>query len=288
MDKYSATWISHSRIHDFRACPRSFFLKYVYKDPRTNHKLALVTPSLTLGSAVHEVLESLSVLPAQLRFQESPVSKFKLVWTKYAGIKGGFSNEAEEDKYRQRGEAMIRRVMAHPGPLSALAVKIKTDLPYFWLSPEDGIILSGKIDWLEYDSIDDSVKILDFKTGNNEEQPDSLQLPIYYLLAVNCQPRRVTGASYWYLAKDDFPRTQVLPDITKAREIILKYAKSIKLAITLDRFKCPTGDGGCHDCRPFEKILQGEATFVRLDEYGRDVYTLAHNSPDALPESEVL
>ena len=61
-DKYTAYWVSHSSINDFLKCPRAYFLKNVYKDPKTGRKIKLISPPLALGQAVHEVVESLSVL----------------------------------------------------------------------------------------------------------------------------------------------------------------------------------------------------------------------------------
>ncbi len=288
MDKYSAVWVSHSSINDFRNCPRAYYLNNLYRDPRTGHKITLTAPALALGSAVHEVLESLSVLPTAERFKVSLIDRFQVAWAKVSGERGGFESRETEAKYKERGEAMLRRAMAHPGPLSELAVKIKQDLPHYWLDEEAGIILCGKIDWLEYTQSDDSVKILDFKTGKNTEKPDSLQLPIYYLLAHNCQAREVKGAAYWYLETDDVPVSKPLPSLDTAREVVLKWGKDIKLARSLSRFKCPAGESGCKYCLSLEKIVRGDATFVGTDAYDRDVYSLAHASTSALPESEIL
>ncbi|QQS44706.1 PD-(D/E)XK nuclease family protein [Candidatus Roizmanbacteria bacterium] len=92
------------------------------------------------------------------------------------------------------------------------AVKIKEDLPHYWLSEEDNIILCGKIDWLEYLPETDSVHIIDFKTSKYDEDGDSLQLPIYYLLVTNTQKREVSKASYWYLERNDDLTEKELPD----------------------------------------------------------------------------
>jgi len=70
-DKFTATWVSHSSIRDFLNCPRAYYLNNVYKDPATNHKIQIVSPALSLGSSVHEVIESLSNLPTKDRFKES-------------------------------------------------------------------------------------------------------------------------------------------------------------------------------------------------------------------------
>ena len=68
----------------------SLLLKNVYKDPKTKHKIQLISPPLALGAAVHSVIEALSVIPAEQRFAESLIKKFDQEWQKFTGIKGGF------------------------------------------------------------------------------------------------------------------------------------------------------------------------------------------------------
>ena len=269
-DKYSAVWVSHTSISDFLNCPRSYFLKHVYKDPVTNHKIKLMSPALALGQAVHEVIEGLSILPGNERFDVPLISKYETVWKKVAGKLGGFSNPETEQRYKVRGEEMLMRVTDHPGPLAHQAVKIKMDLPNYWLSEEENIILCGKIDWLEYLPVTDSVHIIDFKTGKNDEDGDSLQLPIYLLLVDNCQKRNVEKASYWYIGRNDDLTPCTLPKIDEAEKKVLDVARKVKLARTLGKFACPTG--GCMHCKPYEAILRNEAELVGTDEYNADVY----------------
>ncbi|KKS80623.1 MAG: hypothetical protein UV54_C0002G0035 [Candidatus Beckwithbacteria bacterium GW2011_GWA2_43_10] len=271
-DKYSAVWVSHSSISDWLSCPRAYFLKNVYKNPLTRKKLAIVSPPLSLGQTVHGVIEGLSVLAVDRRFEEPLLSKFNEAWRRISGKRGGFLNQEEEAKYKERGKEMLERVERNPGPLKNLAVKIRMELPYYWLSEKDNIILCGKIDWLEYLKEEEAVHIIDFKTGKNEEREDSLQLPIYYLLVSHTQQRPVKKLSYWYLDRESKPVEQKLKDLEKAEEKILKIAKEMKLARQLNRFKCP--QDGCRACRPMERVLQGEGELVGTDELGREVYIL--------------
>ncbi len=286
MDKFSALWLSHSSISTFQNCPRAYYLANVYRDPRNGHKIALTSPPMALGSAVHEVLESLSHLPVATRFQTSLIERFQSAWAKVSGPLGGFDSEATEAHYKSRGEEMLRRVMAHHGPLLHKAVKIHADLPYFWLSESDNLILCGRLDWLEYVEATDSVNILDFKTGVGEENVGSLQLPIYHLLAHHCQTRSVAKASYWYLERDDVPVDKSLPDLDRSTAQLLKIGKVIKLARSLERFKCPSGESGCKDCAPYEQILRGEASYVGEGRYGADVYTT--NKSTQIPAATIL
>lgn len=288
LDKFSAVWVSHSSISDFEACPRAYFLKHIYRDPRNNHKVKMTGPALSLGQCVHEVLESLTILPKDRRFDESLVEKFQKVWKKVSGKRGGFLNQETEYAYRQRGEEMMRRVMNHPGPLAELSVKINLDLPYYWLSEEENIILCGKIDWLKYIPEDDSVYIIDFKTGKSEESDTSLQLPIYHLLAHHCQKRKISGAAYWYLSQSDELSKKELPDLEKSAGKVLEAAKKIKMARQLERFRCPNGESGCPACKPFEAIVAGRAELVGNDEYGAGVYVLPNAVVDEDREGLLL
>ncbi|MDD5318931.1 MAG: PD-(D/E)XK nuclease family protein [Candidatus Pacebacteria bacterium] len=282
-DPYSAVWVSHSSLGDFLKCPWAYYLHNVYKNPKTGKKINLVSPALSLGSAVHEVVEGLADYPADKRFDrvEELLQRFDEAWKKFSGKKGGFRTPEEEAEAKARGKAMIKRVIAHPGPLQEKIVRLPEGkggmLPHFYLA--DDIILCGKIDWLQYVPEDNSLRVLDFKTGKNEEKGDSLQLPIYQLLLHNLQKRKVSGAAYWYLDSDDSPKEVALPSLDESFEKVGTAAKKVaeareKWAATRDEsvFACPQGPEGCFACRPFEKIIRGEAEFLGNGEYGQEMY----------------
>jgi len=286
-DKFSAVWVSHTSINDFLQCPRAYYLKRMYRDPQTGRKIKLASPALTLGQSVHEVIESLSSLPMDKRFNDSLSGQFETVWKKMSGKKGGFASDEVEQHYKSRGLHMLERLRKNPGPLARLAVKIKMDLPYYWLSEEDDIILCGKIDWLEYIPEKDSVHIIDFKTSKKDEQSESLQLPIYCLLVQNCQKRPAIKSSYWYVDRNDEPTEVPLPDCDEAHAKVLRIARNLKAARKLERFKC-TSETGCNFCRDYEAIVRGEAEFVGVDEFDHNVYFLNRGGNDDLPDSEIL
>ena len=278
-DKFSAVWVSHSSIADFRKCPRAYYLKNVYKRPETGRKMTIMTPALALGQAVHSAIESLSVIKTEERCQTPLMVRFSQAWDEVSGKKGGFSSLEQESQYKERGEAMIRRVQNTPGPVGRKAVKMSMELPHFWLSEEDGIILCGKVDWLEWLPEENQVQVIDFKTGKQEEDTNSLQLPIYRLLVTNCQKHEVKGAYYWYLQWSDDLTPKELPDMETAMEQVLMAAKEVKLARKLERYKCPTD--GCRNCAPFEAILQGKAEFIGTNSYKTDVFILPRREFDA-------
>jgi ATP-dependent helicase/DNAse subunit B len=277
-DKYKAVWVSHSSIGDFLKCPRAYYLHNVYKDPKTNRKINIVSPALSLGLAVHAALESLKYVSVDERMKGNLFDNFEKEWSKVSGKMGGFKKEAEEAEMKERGRAMIGRVIKTPGPIARKTVRIKEGHnhmpPNFFLSEEENIILCGLIDWLEYVEADGSVHILDFKTGKHDEDEESLQLPIYLLLVNALQKRRVSGAAYWYLDREDRPTEMKLPNLDESKEKVLVIARRIKEAREKKVFICPRGKKGCFACKPYEAIVGGKAEYLGIGGYGQDMYSL--------------
>lgn len=272
-NKFSAVWVSHSSMGDFLKCPRAYYLHNVYKDPKTGRKINIVTPAMSLGIAVHAVLEPLAKVKAEERMGRPLLELFEAEWKKVSGKKGGFLNEEIEKESKERGISMIRRVVEHPTPLLQKALRMKEDLPWYYLSEEHNIILCGKVDWMQYVPEDDSVHILDFKTGKSDEKENSLQLPIYHLIVHNCQKRKVSGASYWYVDRDDTPKEVLLPDLKESYDRVFEVAYQVKQARDKKEFVCPKG--GCMYCTPFEKIIAGTAEYVGVGEYNQDLYLIS-------------
>lgn len=278
-DKFKAVWLSHSSISDFLKCPRLYYLHNKYKDLRTNHKISIITPPLTLGQVVHAVIESISEIPSGERFNISPLTKFEELWKKVSGPLGGFENTDQEDKYKERGIQMLNTIIQNPGPIAKKAIKLKSEngLPYYWFSEERNLILCGKIDWIEYLPATESIHIIDFKTGRLEEGNESLQLPIYYLLTKNLQKRKITKASYWYLDNEKGMVSKTLPDENDAIEKINKIGDRISLAVKLEHYKCPSN--GCKYCYPYEKVIKGDGKWVGVSDYNQDIYILKKPQP---------
>ncbi|MCR4334254.1 MAG: PD-(D/E)XK nuclease family protein [Patescibacteria group bacterium] len=273
-DKYTATWVSHSSMGDFLKCPRAYYLHNVYKNPNTGRKINIINPSLALGIAVHEVLENLSNFSAEERMKHCNLEKLEEAWKKVSGKMGGFKNKKEELLVKDKAREMIKRVMNNPGILIKKTVKIKQELPSYFLSEDQNIILCGKIDWLSYVPDDNSVHVLDFKTGKNDESEDSLQLPIYQLLLKNLQKRKVSGASYWYLDRDNEPISVKLPSVEDSYNRVIEIASKLKSSRDSKTLFCQKGNEGCFFCKPFEKIIAGDAYYVGVGGYNQDLYMI--------------
>ncbi|MEI6352622.1 MAG: PD-(D/E)XK nuclease family protein [Candidatus Nomurabacteria bacterium] len=285
-DKYKSVWISHSSINDFLSCDRLYFLKNVYKDPSTRRKINIASPYLTLGIAVHKVIEDLKKIKSDERekeIKENLLENFRKEWNKYKGKKGGFKDLEEENSFFSRGEEMIKRVVANPGILLNKIIPLnyfyKGDMiPNYYLSTEENLILCGSIDWTEYLEKDDAIRIVDFKTGRNDEDDDSFQFPIYYLLITNLMKEnskkiyKIKEAAYWYLdhdnkkensEHDEFHVIEIdegkLEDIKETEKKILEIGIKIKNLREKGEYKCKneTVEGeGCRYCRDFEKVYK--------------------------------
>lgn len=275
-DKYTAVWVSHSSMSDFLKCPRLYYLRNVYKDPKTDHKMNIVTPAMSLGVSVHNVLEGLANFKAEERLSRDLLSEFETQWENVSGIKGGFQSDEEEKEYKERGINMIKNVIADPRFLGNKIIKLPREKmnPNFYLSEDNNIILNGLVDWIEYLD-DDTIHIIDFKTGKKEEEDGSLQLPIYLLLCNALQKRKVSKASYWYLETDKIVEKE-LPDADTAHHDVLNVALRVKDAREKGEFKCPKGDEGCIHCRPFEKILNKDPSVISVGVGGfnQDIYVV--------------
>lgn len=289
-DKYTAVWVSHSSMGDFIKCPRSYYLHNMYKDPKTGHKVSIVSPHMSLGIAVHEVLEGLAEFPSESRMDRDLLALYEASWKKVSGRKGGFMNEDEEAEFKARGIVMLEKVTSDPRFLVNKCIKLPQDkMPCnFYLSEEHNIILNGLVDWIEYLPETDSLHIVDFKTGKREETESSLQLPIYLLLCDALhKKRKVTKASYWYLESDKLVEKE-LPNIDVARKDVLSVAIRVKEARDHSKregvekaFVCPEGaydvftkTGGCRNCVPYELIVARDPAmeFVGVGGFSQDMY----------------
>ena len=238
--------------------------------------MAIISPHMSLGIVVHEVLEGLAEFPAEERMQRDLLATYEEEWKKITGKKGGFAHEEEEKEFKERGRVMLENVKKDPKFLVNKRIKLPQDKmnPNFFLSPDENIILNGLVDWIEY-LPDDTLHIVDFKTGKKEEDSASLQLPIYLLLCNALQKRKVSKASYWYLESGNVVEKE-LPDTETAYREVLTVALRVKNARTLGEFVCPKGEGGCMHCRPYELILKRDPSveFVGAGEFKQDLYIL--------------
>jgi ATP-dependent helicase/DNAse subunit B len=306
-NKYNATWLSHSSVSDFLKCPRLYYLRNIWRNKKGN-KINIVSPSLSLGLAVHQVLEPLADLKVEERLDQlclpntllgSDVHLTKLLenyeknWKKFTGKKGGFLDTETEEYYKNEGLLMLKNVIENPGLFEKKTVKFYSGdfIPNIFLDEQENIILCGLVDWVEYLEDEDALRVIDFKTGKNDEREDSMQLYIYKILVEGLQKRKVKCGAYWYLERDTFPKNVELPDedVNEVKAKLLQIGLDIKKRKSSSdknetNFKCKYGDT-CGFCKNFElirKFTEGDLSVINLNvveyvgtgEYKQDLYLI--------------
>lgn len=270
-ERNNTIWISHSSISDFESCPQLYYLKSLYRDPATNHRIQAVNPFLTLGSVVHNVIEEAGCLPEAKRLAISLKDNFEKSWQFWRGKKGGFFSKTEEDLFKERGKIMIGR-FEDSDLIRSPNYMMGDDLPKVRLFREEDLVLVGGIDWIEV-LPNKSLHIIDFKTGKNKEDKNSLQLPIYHILASYNLKEPVEKLSYWYLEGEEKPLAMDLASVKEYIPIIRHKALTMKRAIQGNRLTCKSSNGECFQCRKYKKIVSGQAEYVGYDEeMSRDLY----------------
>lgn len=258
-------YISYTSISDFLKCPRTYYLKNIYRDPKTGNRLQLASPYLSLGSTVHDAAKWYLDMGGQVTFEQLD-GKFRNLWLKYRGKRGGFASKEEEAVFGKRGLKMLSNFFKNAGKLERKTHKM--DFPKLHLFEE--VVLMGNFDFVG-EMQDGSLHVLDFKTGAKDEK-DPLQLYIYAILAEANLGKKVARASFWYLDREDKPRQIVLDLLEPKLEWLKEKAKEVKQAREEGMWVCKNGEELCRD---YQAIIDGKGEFQFTDfRYKKDVYFL--------------
>jgi len=278
-----AVFLSPSSLADFEKCPQLYYYRNVYRSPR-GLKIQIISPALALGQTVHDTLEQfLKLLPID-RTKDELDRIYALIWGNLSGEKGGYTTVEEEAGNKKRGEQMLNRFWANTHFREVEAVKIPS-FPKAELGND--LILTGKLDWVE--KFDDSYKIIDFKTGKNEEREDSQQMPIYAYLVSKVLNNDKIVACYWYLDKDENLTACSLPDLGITFAYLKQKGEIIKMVRQTNSFKCQSGGESCWACRDMLAISQGKGKLVSVDPVNRkqEIYILVNSNIKALNSKQI-
>lgn len=263
-----AIFLSNTSLGDFLNCPRSYYLKNVYRNPKSGYRIQVASPYISLGATVHDAIKwFLENQDKQSLLKLS--DQFRNFWWKYHGKRGGFSSKEEEKLFGQRGLKMLENFLANFKKLEKMVQFDK--FPKYPLT--ENVVLTGNLDYVGQLS-DGSLHVIDFKTGTrNEDSP--LQLYIYGILAENHYGKEVKKMSFWYLDRDTEPKEAVLDPLEKTLEWLVEKGKEVKKALAEQAWVCKGGDGLCRDCRDYRAVLDGKGEFMFSDHtYKKDVYYL--------------
>lgn len=263
-----AIFVSYTSLSDFLKCPRAYFLKNIYRDPKTNFRLQVASPYLSLGSTVHDAIKWYLDLKGQVT-KEQLEEKYRNLWLKYRGKKGGFESREQEGDFGKRGLKMLDNFFTN----AQILEKITHHVDFPKLNLFEDVILMGNFDFVG-EKEDGTLHVLDFKTGSKDEK-DPIQLYIYAILAEANLGKPVSSASFWYLDRDDAPRDIVLDPLEPKLEWLKEKGKLLKQAIGEGVWDCKDGEELCNECKIYTALIGGKGEFQFSDyRYKKDVYFL--------------
>lgn len=269
-------WISHTSLGDFEKCKKLYWLRNLYRDQKygNNFRVQIASPYLSLGEAVHNAIDNfVTRYTPEERDKDKLMYEYSRDWASKIGKRGGFKDTGQEKYFKERGEAMLERFWKNS--YFNRGKTIPVNFPKIALIGQDDAILVGNFDWLE--ETQEGLHILDFKTGANEEEDGSLQLPIYALLAEKFLKKPVAKVSYWYLDKDDQPIEKPIPDLNQTLETLTSKATLVKQTVDGKDFVCLKGENCVRDCIEYSKLKDGEGEHVGTDyKRKREIYYLTN------------
>jgi len=181
-------YISHFKLAMFLECSRRY--KFHYVDGLAE-QFKVTKPHFTMGENVHVTLrEFFEKLKPEERTPEKLEDILRKVWKKN---RLGFKDKEEERKY---GLAAIEMLKKFYQLEDIKEQPIELEKMHKLLIDKE-IVLQGKIDRIDKEG--DKIKIIDYKTGTEREEGDTLQLIIYSIIASKKLDKKVGQASYLYL-----------------------------------------------------------------------------------------
>jgi hypothetical protein len=263
----NAIFMSHTSLNDYLTCPRSYYLKNIYRDPKTGNRIQIANPYLSLGSTVHDSIKWFLDMEGQATYKQLE-QKFRNLWLKYSGKRGGFASKEDEAVFGKRGLQMLDNFYKNFSNLERK--RLDANFPKHILFED--VVLLGNFDFVG-EMEDGTLHILDFKTGTHDEK-DPIQLYIYAILAESYFGKPVSKISYWYLDRDSAPKEAVLDPLDGKLEWLTQKAKELKGSIEKAVWEC-IKVGECRDCIAYQAILDGKGAFQFTDErYHKDIYFL--------------
>lgn len=188
-------FLSNSSIQVFLQCKRKY--KFTYID-KINQGTKTANKHLSFGQSIHAALASFNMItdPAY-RTEQNLHNLLRKNW-----FRVGYQSVEEERGYGLKALEMLTTYYNNPldqGKKNLIIEEmVKRDM-------NDRFILCGKLDKV-YLRDDDSIEVVDYKTGNLLEHEDEfkvdIQLSIYVLLAEKKLGRYPKTVSYYYLSSN--------------------------------------------------------------------------------------
>jgi len=214
----SSLKLSPTAVACFRQCAQQYKFRYI---DRLGDEYGGPRPYFTMGNHVHDTLkEFLTTVPLEQRNMETMVKLLRKNWRRY---RVGFRGQEDE---RRWAEKALRQLSSF---VTSHDTRIRPYLVEAWFEAEitPGLVLQGRIDRVDLQA-DQTLHIIDYKTGNTPEASDWTQLHLNALVLCGKTPYPVSKASFIYLSSGSVDTTAIEGDILdQARWELLLTARSI-------------------------------------------------------------
>lgn len=182
--------LSYSRASTYLQCPYKYYLAYIVKLP------GLPKPYFSFGHSLHSALEWFH--KPKLITETPTLDDLLLIYTE-SWESEGYSSPTEEARARDEGKSLLidyhRHVKKTWKPSFDVEKRFSIDI--------EGITVTGAIDRIDYDEENNSLELLDYKTGKwvpkSITDSDKFQLTIYAIASKRIWNKTVTNVSYLFL-----------------------------------------------------------------------------------------
>ena len=240
-------YVSPNKLKIWLECPRKYWHYYIYEPTKYQEP---PRPYYTLGESVHETLNSFYSLVPQIRTRERLFDQFELHWNLAKNKEGGFKDDEDEQKYKNRAVKMLKNFYENEDTHAVPYKLSPTRTKYFPLTKT--IMLGGKIDRVDLEA-DGTLHIIDYKTGK-EDIDDPYQLSIYDILVREWLKKDVSKLSYLHLESGHWSTTiPTEKSRQKIKKFVVETANQIPKEKDKDYFVCPLGTA-CNHCDHLKEI----------------------------------
>ncbi len=240
--------LSPSSISVFKQCRRQY--KFLYVD-KLGDQYRKAKPFFTMANHIHATLKDFfAITPVELRTPETIICLLEKNWRRY---QVGFRNAEDEKRWQEKALRQLSDFVRN----TDVTVEPLTTEWSFETRVTPGVVLNGRIDRIDRQG-DDTLHIIDYKTGNMPQKMEWTQVRLNALAAVQNLHLPVSKVSYLYLNSCTFATCDMLPeDIQEINWDLLQIAQ----AVGKEKRYLPSAGKWCSGC-DFRSLCPGSPEVV--------------------------
>lgn len=210
--------LSPTAVASFRQCPQQYKFRYI---DRLGDEYGGARPYFTMGNHIHDTLRQLlTMVPPEERNCETALKLLRKNWLRY---RIGFKGREDERRWAEKALRQLSSfVTTHDVRVRPYLVEASFERE---ITP--GLVLHSRIDRVDLQE-DQTLHIIDYKTGNTPEASDWTQLYLNALALSRKTPYSVSKASFIYLSSGLVDTVSIeAPVLDQAKWDLLRTARTI-------------------------------------------------------------